>query len=103
MLLESLMPGGLDREGEEANGAWQREYEEEPPTAIDPRRHMHYVEVSEDGLVATFVGRGEYTDVGVRENALTGGFPHPCNIQLCCVIAKAVFPCLHCERQRRLN
>lgn len=77
MILESLMSGGLDREGEDPD-AWQREYEEEPPTAIDPRRHMHYVEVSEDGLVATFVGRGEYTDVG----AVQANHPLPRNCSI---------------------
>lgn len=43
---------------------WLFESEELKPTAIDPRKHLHYIEISENGLVATFVGRGEYTDVG---------------------------------------
>lgn len=71
MRLESLQ-STLDSEVGEADAVWEREFEEEQPTAIDPRRHLHYVEVSEDGLVATFVGRGDYTDVGaVQAN-------HPC-------------------------
>lgn len=55
----------LENKTWEADTGSGSEFEEEQPTAIDPRRHLHYVEVSDDGLVATFVGRGEYTDVGV--------------------------------------
>lgn len=66
MTLESLQ-STLDSEGAEADAVWERDFDEEQPTAIDPRRHLHYVEVSEDGFVATFVGRGDYTDVGVSE------------------------------------
>lgn len=50
----------------EIDDHFEGEAEESRPTAIDPRKHLHYVKISEEGLVATFVGRGEYTDVGVR-------------------------------------
>ncbi|KAL8274236.1 hypothetical protein Esti_001825 [Eimeria stiedai] len=49
--------------------------QEQQPTAIDPQRHLHYVEVSDDGLVATFVARGDYTDVG----AVQADYPCPRN------------------------
>ncbi|KAL8447442.1 hypothetical protein Emed_004396 [Eimeria media] len=51
------------------------ETQEQQPTAIDPQRHLHYVEVSDDGLVATFVARGDYTDVG----AVQADYPCPRN------------------------
>lgn len=63
-MLDSNGCAALEIEGGEVDGVWGSELEEEQPTAIDPRRHLHYVEVSEDGLVATYAARGDYTDVG---------------------------------------
>lgn len=54
----------VDSDNSDEDKVCGRDFEEEQPTAIDLRRHLHYVEVRENGLVATFVGRGEYTDVG---------------------------------------
>ncbi|KAL8443680.1 hypothetical protein Emag_005853 [Eimeria magna] len=60
---------------EAAEAQWGEAAQEQQPTAIDPQRHLHYVEVSDDGLVATFVARGDYTDVG----AVQADYPCPRN------------------------
>ncbi|KAL8437451.1 hypothetical protein ACSSS7_000923 [Eimeria intestinalis] len=60
---------------EAAEAQWGEAAQEQQPTSIDPQRHLHYVEVSDDGLVATFVARGDYTDVG----AVQADYPCPRN------------------------
>ncbi|KAL8425790.1 hypothetical protein Efla_004142 [Eimeria flavescens] len=69
------MSASPDSERPEFNATWEHDDQEQQPTAIEAKRHLHYVEINEDGLVATFVGRGDYTDIG----AVQADYPLPRN------------------------
>ncbi|OEH74187.1 spry domain-containing protein [Cyclospora cayetanensis] len=71
-------PMGPDADDAEVDDSYEKEINELLPSIIDSRRHMHYIQLSQEGLVATFVGKGDYTDVGAVQS--DHAFPRTCPI-----------------------